>query len=1013
MRRDKKEGGQGIDDNALPFDSLGAKGGSSKGPEPQASTDADIGTRTSSAGGTSQLLDVSAGPSSSVIYRSPKRPAAIPATQLDVLALVTATSPPMPSRRKWVAHSTPKPAFSREQQTVTPRKEAPGLPPTKALAQNGADNASDSDTVSEDEQTLRSYSARFRARYQSVSMRPLPGTGSSSAYAIRSRPLHSSINDKHLHRSRLPSDQNDNGDGDTTETDEEMASRAGSPTPHRSTTPNYQIHPTADAPATGADIAAAAPLALPKQNDVGPQAPVSRVIAYERDPKHMHAFSPTLGSVFESSRFAPATEPVMRRRPQRHSRKGVSGFNMARQLSELAEVGEDDESGGAFGASRGSRDSSVSLSPSPSPSRRQRLRVRRAQARKMASRSGSDTETDAELVNRLPGSETETDKSHSTQNTTAGIGSRSPSSSNSQALDSSTLTMQRGDTMRSNTSGDTTDSAEMGFFSNRSYTSVRGPYTREANQRLLRVTRGDEAQLLVRPLGTPESRGPAAAQREHGHAYGGHGNAASDGETTETDDEFFGPAHAVHYSIRPPRRVVRHLASLRARHPEPAALNLQHKSAPPVQATRPFQVNAGPRPPLPPQSFERSRFATAATTAATAAMRTSLSASETVRGPHTAPAATTTSGDGNGFGLGLSMSGAINGEATNQGPPRTSSTPMIAARPAISSAIRMAPSYAPKHPHPPVQQQQQQQHRDSNTNGLRNSSLRREFSRDPFVPASDEFTFKGAAMRRLEKTHSKSAGDAQTCANRKRALTAPSFLEAAENKRPKGGLRIKATRSTHLLEGDGEDEKEQHSGSDSRYSDIHAEESRCLPAAAPSAVSMPGISPVSSLRSSLVTGQGPSHMQPQGPLESASHAPSGEGQGLEQPPSTPKSASAPAGARTESSEKPGSAADSAADTPAIDVGSPSMDAALRREQRAHKRRHSSTSRTFASHSSPSGTARSLPLFQKELEEEKQPPPAEAYAGAVARDKGSAGGDKQDGDAASSDLLFPPIDSKTK
>ncbi|KAJ2746691.1 hypothetical protein H4S06_005205, partial [Coemansia sp. BCRC 34490] len=82
------------------------------------------------------------------------RPHAIPASQLDVLALVTATSPPMPSRRRWAAalgHSTSKPIVSYD-----------------------CSGNSSSDTVSEDELTLRSHSARIRSRHHAAEFRPLP-----------------------------------------------------------------------------------------------------------------------------------------------------------------------------------------------------------------------------------------------------------------------------------------------------------------------------------------------------------------------------------------------------------------------------------------------------------------------------------------------------------------------------------------------------------------------------------------------------------------------------------------------------------------------------------------------------------------------------------------------------------------------------------------------------------------------------------------------------------------------
>ncbi|KAJ2454266.1 hypothetical protein EV183_001632 [Coemansia sp. RSA 2336] len=128
------------------------------------------------------------------------QPGAIPATQLDVLALVTATSPPMPSRRRWAGHSTPKPAFQHSNQT-------PARASRSQLSNGTGKHDSGSDTVSEDEQTLRSYSSRARARYQTVRMRPLP----TDAQAPSTAP-----------RARNPRNYSVESDGDTTETDEEI-----------------------------------------------------------------------------------------------------------------------------------------------------------------------------------------------------------------------------------------------------------------------------------------------------------------------------------------------------------------------------------------------------------------------------------------------------------------------------------------------------------------------------------------------------------------------------------------------------------------------------------------------------------------------------------------------------------------------------------------------------------------------------------------------------------------------
>ncbi|KAJ2776444.1 hypothetical protein H4R18_005664 [Coemansia javaensis] len=173
--------------------------------------------------------------------RTRHRPgSAIPATQLDVLALVTATSPPMPSRREWGAHSTPKPAFARDQRTPPPP------PPQPQPPRNGHGNGgSDSDTVSEDELTLRSYSSRRRARHHSVRMRALPEmhAGPLSVRTGRRLPgadgaapkLHQAAS-AHAPRARAPraaAAAAARDDGDTTETDDEGPSHAHTPLQHR------------------------------------------------------------------------------------------------------------------------------------------------------------------------------------------------------------------------------------------------------------------------------------------------------------------------------------------------------------------------------------------------------------------------------------------------------------------------------------------------------------------------------------------------------------------------------------------------------------------------------------------------------------------------------------------------------------------------------------------------------------------------------------------------------------
>ncbi|KAI8322801.1 hypothetical protein GQ54DRAFT_303817 [Martensiomyces pterosporus] len=1053
QRRDKKDNSQGPGGSMLSIDS---RRGSIE--------ESETADRPGSSNGANSNRDsaVSAGPGASAIAKSPNRPSAIPATQLDVLALVTATSPPMPSRRKWMAHSTPKPAFSRGNQNVTPAKRQLHPQPTKLPTEN---DDSGSDTVSEDEQTLRSYSAQLRTRYQSMRMRPLPGStassalgisgaaagaGPSSAHTVRSRPIYSALDDRRqqamsarvsrtarrLIRAKAPASKSntkgsDDSDGDTTETDEELASHAATPTPRRNITPNYQIHPLSDIPGTAGAAAVpnqrayvtpvrgaqpssrehVAPLVFPGQADQRqPSAAVSRLIASEQNRLNAQPISPSLGSVFESSRLLPATEPVMRRRARRRQREDVSGFNMARQLSGLAEEGENDEDSGGLGPRRRSRESSISLSPSPSPSRRQRLRARRARARKAAKHTGSETETDTELASRLPGSETETDKSLSTQNTN-GVASLSSSSANSRASEAGSrpALAQRRDTAHSSASGDTTDSAEMSFFSTRSYTTVRRPYGGSTQSRLQPPSHTNEGQPVARPARspggvlppsymqlpaqqqptTPEPRRPAAM---HGHelryeyARPGRDSRESDGETTETDEEFFGPSHAVHYSIRPPRRVIRHLASLRARHPQPTALDLQHKGAQPLPAEQgglSSQLNAGPRPPLPPQPLDRSRLA--------APLQSAPSANETTREPRTAPA--TSASTGSGLGLGLSMSSGNGGAG---GPPRTSSTPSLAARPAISSAMRATASSVPRHLRPPAQQQQQPQHREINTNPLRNSSLRREFSRDPFAPMASDLTFKGTALRRLEKAHARPSGDAQgPSSSRKRALTAPSLLESPSGKRTQSSVSGRAIEPAQLLL---EDEEENGGGSP-RRSNTPTDRRQKQQGPRSSNVSLSGVSPVSSLRSSLFTSGGHTLSHPQS-LDSLQRvAPqSSSGESSSGRDATEAVVSDDRG-RSESKE-----------APAADIGSPSMDAALRREQRSRKRRHSSTSQPYIAHESPPSAAHNAPLFGGEIETLPPASTAEAATNAAAGTDDQSASTNTGGspNRTSGDLLFPPI-----
>ncbi|KAJ2898531.1 hypothetical protein IWW38_001351 [Coemansia aciculifera] len=156
--------------------------------------------------------------------------------------------------------------------------------------------------------------------------------------------------------------------------------------------------------------------------------------------------------------------------------------------------------------------------------------------------------------------------------------------------------------------------------------------------------------------------------------------------------------------------------------------------------------------------------------------------------PHTAPIAGPSNGAGDAFGLGISS----NGGGSCVGPARIVSTPMPAATAALAHAVRDHRHNIPsvpnenafEQPSPPPVREPPVDHR---AHPMHHSSMRREFARDPFAPMPDEFTYKGAALRRLERTHirgTSSGGDAsESLASRKRALTAPSSLEPPLPKR--------------------------------------------------------------------------------------------------------------------------------------------------------------------------------------------------------------------------------------
>ncbi|KAJ2828397.1 hypothetical protein IWW50_001409 [Coemansia erecta] len=650
------------------------------------------------------------------------KPGAIPATQLDVLALVTATSPPMPSRRRWAGHSTPKPAFSKDRQTPGRGQMEHAAPQENGKRSNG--QGSDSDTVSEDEQTLRSYSSRARVRHQSVRMRPLPRDTPSRAGASTRAPRT---------RGQKTRGKSNGSSGDTTETDEEMSSVAQTPVPRRGAVlPNN-------------------PLAL-QYPGASPRAP-------------------------------PASEPAMRRRQRRRVHNGT---NLSKQLSELEETEEIEADASRPEILDGSQSPSISMSPAMSPSRQQRMRTRRSRARTRSRMTGSETETDTEMAARLPGSEA---------------------------------------------------------------APAMGGRPRSASQR---------SQLPP----VPPSNGTRRRQSQAGK------DDNSGGETTETDEDFFGPSSAVHASIRPPRRVVRQLADLRARRQHPVALDLNGYAYMPQQDV-----------PMPGHQ------------------------------PHSADSAQ------DGFGLGISSGMARQRDGSARVNGRVLSTPSTTAVRALASAV-MGAAQPPPVPHPPYPRIGA--HEGS---PMLHNNAQRGFARDPFAPASNELTYRGAALRRLERSGGAEAGPA----SRKRALTAPSSYDSPLRRRAPYALGGKfPSAADSLLEDDREDG---HAGSASGYS-TPPERSRHIG----SRGSLLGESPVSSLRSSLVA-RTPLQPPMQYPQASSSHT------------------------------QPASSADG---EPAADLmsgpGSPSMDAALRQNR---KRRRSPS---HLSPQSPQPVGELSPAARRRLDE---------------------------------------------
>ncbi|KAJ2325565.1 hypothetical protein IWW51_002727 [Coemansia sp. RSA 2702] len=243
----------------------------------------------------------------------------------------------------------------------------------------------------------------------------------------------------------------------------------------------------------------------------------------------------------------------------------------------------------------------------------------------------------------------------------------------------------------------------------------------------------------------------------------------------------------------------------------------------------------------------------------------------------------------------------------------------MAAGPALASAVRGAGPLPPPQPHYPQ------------ANAHEGSPVMR---RDPFAPAPNDLTYRGAALRQLERSSGTEPGPA---ANRKRALTAPSSYDAPLRRRVPYGIGGKMISSTDsLLEDDREDglagtgyctppERSRHIGNRG---------------------SLLGESPVSSLRSSLLA-RTPMQPPTRTPQASTSHVP-------------PTS--------------------SAEDEPSVDVlsgpGSPSMDAALRQSR---KRRRS------PSQQSPQPTASISPASRRRLDMSPAPDGPDAMFPPIDRD----------------------------
>ncbi|PIA18022.1 hypothetical protein COEREDRAFT_79970 [Coemansia reversa NRRL 1564] len=857
----------------------------------------------------------------------PNRLPAVPATQLDVLALVTATSPPMPSRRGWISHTTPKPAFPHPKPAFAQPNPAATTPARAQPRRSAGDTGSGSDTVSEDEQTLRAYSSRRANRYQSVRIRELSADASppdrisarnphstnsapltagpssvngdvnrsagyqlgqpASARALRTQ-NHSKMDGTNRLQEKRKSE--DGSDGDTTETDEEMSSFNQTPVVQR-----FGAHGPRTQPLLPNDTDSLGDADTIDRN----MQPVPGARAYE-SPRSRGLRTRTNGVV---PRVPPASEPAVHRRSRRRLNGSTRGVVLKKRLSELSEEAEL--------ASQQSRISSNSLSPPQTPLHKHRRHARRTRATARLQMLGSETETDTELAARISGSETETETemSNSTSNNgappTGGWRSGNVNGSHHSSL-YEVATQLRNAAHRPAPNGFTTTAARRNY-----------PHA-------------------VRPPLPPThaTGGYAGSSQTNGILpHGGSNNGDSGGETTETDDDFFGPSRAVHSSIRPPRRVVRQIANLRARHPQPVAL--------PLGVSRPMA-----------QAMGNGEYA-----------NMSYNHTQTAPNqPRTAPTSAVEANREGSMGLGISSQEP----RQRNGSTRVLSTPSMAAAPSVAAAVFGAPvsPYTGGVDYYSASTQDQQSlhlersHQQPPGNEYAAVEESNRFSSDPFAPASDEFTFRGAARRRLEKPHHGRGfigSTEEARASRKRALTAPSSFDPAMRRRVPYALGNKMLSSAVSLQ---EDDREY--GAATGYC-TPPERSRHIG----SRSGLLGESPVSSLRSSLLAQpriQAPVPSQPQ----------------FASPARIPSQAST-------SSTQPGDyeQADGAVEILAGSA-SPSMDAALRQNRKRHR-----TSSLAAAESPP------LPIPRQRSSE------SVSSVGSSAASRATP--------SRSADMMFPPIE----